>query len=57
LISSDAIRAQLFGADGVQASWLLVWHQVQKQWQQAVEQSDAILYAISCGVRKLRSRL
>ncbi len=38
IISTDAIRAQLFGDEGIQGPWLLVWKQVQHQFSQAVEQ-------------------
>jgi len=38
LISTDAIRAQLFGSEAIQGSWLRVWAEVQRQFQQAVEQ-------------------
>lgn len=38
LISTDAIRAQLFGDEAIQGSWLRVWSEVQRQFQQAVEQ-------------------
>lgn len=42
LISTDAIRSQLFGDEAIQGPWLLVWREVQRQFQQAVVQ-------ISCG--------
>lgn len=38
LISTDAIRSQLFGDEAIQGQWLLVWHEVQRQFQQAVVQ-------------------
>lgn len=38
LISTDTIRQQLFGDASVQGSWLLIWRQVQFQFQQAVGQ-------------------
>jgi len=36
LISTDAIRSQLFGDEAIQGPWLLVWREVQRQFQQAV---------------------
>jgi predicted kinase len=36
LISTDAIRAQLFGDEAIQGSWLKVWLEVQRQFQQAI---------------------
>lgn len=44
VISTDTIRAQLFGSESVQGSWLNVWNQVQKQFQQAVAQSVDAIY-------------
>ena len=37
-ISTDAIRSQLFRDEAIQGPWLLVWHEVQRQFQQAVVQ-------------------
>lgn len=36
LISTDAIRKQLFGNESIQGAWFLIWRQVQYQFQQAV---------------------
>lgn len=36
LISTDAIRSQLFGDQAIQGSWLLIWREVQRQFQQAI---------------------
>jgi len=36
VISTDAIRRQLFGDEAIQGPWLLVWREVQRQFQQAV---------------------
>lgn len=38
IISTDAIRAELFGSEAVQGPWLLVWRQVEAQFRAAVEQ-------------------
>ncbi|MGK7873635.1 MAG: AAA family ATPase [Xenococcaceae cyanobacterium] len=38
VISTDAIRAQLFGNEGIQGPWLFVWRRVQLQFSHAVEQ-------------------
>ncbi len=54
VISTDAIRAQLFGSEAVQGSWLLVWHQVQQQMQQAVERSVDAIYDATNAVRSHR---
>lgn len=40
LISTDTIRYQLFGNAATQGPWLLVWREVQRQFQQTVVQGD-----------------
>lgn len=63
LISTDAIRAQLFGDEGVQGPWLLVRRQVQQQFQRAVEQilqgkaSEAIYDATNAARHQRREAL
>jgi len=37
LISTDAIRAQLFGDEQIQGDWLLVWREVERQLRDAVQ--------------------
>ena len=59
IISTDAIRAQLFGDENIQGSWLLVWYQVQSQFQQAVEriaqgQASEAIYDATNAARKQR---
>ena len=60
LISTDAIRAQLFGDESIQGSWVLVWNQVKRQFQQAVEQislkhaTHAIYDATNAGRKQRR---
>lgn len=44
LISTDAIRAQLFGDAAIQGEWLLVWRQIQQQFQEAVAISTTAIY-------------
>jgi predicted kinase len=38
VISTDRIRAQLFGDEAIQGPWLLIWRQVGWQFREAVEQ-------------------
>ena len=38
LISTDAIRAKLFGDEAIQGPWLSIWHELERQLQQAVQQ-------------------
>ena len=54
LISTDAIRARLFGSEATQGEWLLVWRQVRQQMCQAVEQSAMAIYDATNAVRRNR---
>ncbi|QLE58480.1 AAA family ATPase [Nostoc sp. TCL26-01] len=36
LISTDAIRGQLFGSEATQGAWLLIWQEIERRFQQAV---------------------
>jgi len=45
LISTDAIRAHLFGDEATQGPWMQVWREVQRQFRQAAQQ-------INCGVSR-----
>jgi predicted kinase len=47
-VSTDAIRAQLFGAESIQGSWLKIWLEVRQQFQDAVDRvvSKEIEFAI-----------
>lgn len=40
LISTDTIRSQIFGDEATQGSWLLVWREIQRQFQQAIVNSS-----------------
>jgi predicted kinase len=40
VISTDAIRGQLFGDEAIQGSWLMIWQEVQRQFRQTVQQMD-----------------
>lgn len=59
LISTDAIRADLFGAASIQGTWLLVWQEVERQLRETVlqirqgEVSEAVYDATNV-VRKQR---
>ena len=63
IISTDTIRAELFGEEAVQGPWLLVWRQVEDQFRCAVEQikdgksSRAIYDATNTARRKRRDVL
>ncbi|PZU98530.1 MAG: AAA family ATPase [Leptolyngbya sp.] len=36
IVSTDALRAQLYGDEAVQGDWLRIWQQVVIQWRQAI---------------------
>jgi predicted kinase len=62
LISTDAIRAALFGDEAIQGSWLLVWREVQRQFHQAVQQiqsgqAQAAIYDATNVVRRDRRQV
>lgn len=39
LISTDRIRAELFGDESIQGPWSLIWNRVQVEFREAVQQS------------------
>ncbi|WP_071188406.1 AAA family ATPase [Trichormus sp. NMC-1] len=57
LISTDAIRGQLFGSEATQGAWLLIWGEIQRQFQQAIEADRGVIFdatnAKRCDRRKL----
>ncbi|WP_244901969.1 AAA family ATPase [Phormidium tenue] len=36
IVSTDNLRAQLYGDEAIQGDWLRIWQQVMTQWQQAI---------------------
>lgn len=36
IVSTDSLRAQLYGDEAIQGDWLRIWQQVVTQWQQAI---------------------
>jgi len=44
IISTDTIRAKLFGDEAAQGAWLQVWGEVEKQFLQAISQKQAAIY-------------
>jgi predicted kinase len=59
LISTDAIRAQLFGDEAIQGSWLKIWLEVRSQFQQAAtaiaaNEIEFAIYDATNAVRKQR---
>jgi predicted kinase len=54
LISTDAIRGQLFGDEAIQGSWLWVWREVKRQFQQAVSADCTAIYDATNAQRRQR---
>lgn len=44
LVSTDAIRGQLFGNPAVQGDWRLIWNQVRVQFQSALLEGKTTIY-------------
>ncbi|MDL5052471.1 AAA family ATPase [Desertifilum tharense] len=54
LVSTDEIRAQLFGDEGFQGSWMQVWRQVEREFHQAVQQQAPTVYDATNAKRSYR---
>ncbi|MEM1170065.1 MAG: AAA family ATPase [Cyanobacteria bacterium P01_H01_bin.35] len=54
LVSTDAIRGQLFGDEAIQGPWLQVWQQVQQQFHKAVSQTSLAIYDATNAQRRGR---
>ncbi len=54
LISTDAIRGQLFGSEAIQGSWLLIWQELARQLQQAIIEDKAVIFDATNAQRKNR---
>ncbi len=44
VVSTDQIRAYLFGDVAVQGSWSLIWQEVEYQFRQVIQQADLVVY-------------
>jgi predicted kinase len=58
IISTDVIRAQLFGAESIQGDWLLIWREVKRQFRETVQliQSGVISEAIYDATNVMRKQ-
>jgi predicted kinase len=54
LISTDAIRGQLFGSQAIQGSWLLIWREVERQFQQAISTGNPAIFDATNAQRRHR---
>jgi predicted kinase len=57
LISTDVIRGQLFGSQAIQGSWLLIWREIQWQFQQAIAIEKTAIYDATNAQRRHRREL
>jgi predicted kinase len=54
LISTDAIRSQLFGDEAVQGAWSQIWQELERQMQNAVNGGAETIFDATNVVRKQR---
>jgi predicted kinase len=54
LISSDAIRGQLFGNEAIQGPWPLIWREIQRQLQLAATTGKTPIYDATNAQRRHR---
>ncbi|MEH2278339.1 MAG: AAA family ATPase [Nostoc sp.] len=54
LISTDAIRGQLFGSQAIQGPWLLIWREVERQFQQAISTENTAIFDATNAQRRHR---
>ncbi|MFN6460984.1 MAG: AAA family ATPase [Nostoc sp. DedVER02] len=57
LISTDVIRGQLFGSQTLQGPWLLIWREVERQFQQAISTANAALFDATNAQRRNRRKV
>jgi predicted kinase len=54
LISTDAIRGQLFGSEAIQGAWLLIWREIEQQFQQAIVAGKTVIFDATNAQRRHR---
>ncbi|WGV24501.1 AAA family ATPase [Halotia branconii] len=57
LISTDAIRGQLFGSEAIQGSWPLIWREIEQQFQQAIATGTTVIFDATNAQRRNRRKL
>lgn len=57
LISTDAIRGQLFGSEATQGSWLLIWREIERQFQQVIMAGRPAIFDATNAQRRDRREL
>ncbi len=44
LVSTDAIREQLFGDEAIQGPWLLIWREIERQFKDAITAGTTVIF-------------
>ncbi|MEA5564074.1 AAA family ATPase [Anabaena sp. UHCC 0399] len=57
LISTDAIRGQLFGSEAIQGSWMLIWREIERQLQQAISTDKTVIFDATNAQRRHRREI
>jgi predicted kinase len=57
LISTDAIRGQIFGAESIQGSWLLIWREIEQQLQRAIATGKTVIFDATNAKRSHRREI
>lgn len=57
LISTDAIRGQLFGSEATQGPWPLIWGEIERQFQQAVTANQTTIFDATNARRRQRGEI
>lgn len=57
LISTDAIRGQLFGSEATQGPWLLIWREIERQFQLAVATGRTTIFDATNAQRRQRREI
>jgi predicted kinase len=54
VISTDAIRGRLFGSEATQGPWLLIWREIEQQFQQALARQQTTIFDATNAQRRQR---
>ncbi|MEH1871143.1 AAA family ATPase [Nostoc sp.] len=57
LISTDGIRGQLFGSQAIQGPWLMIWEEVERQFQQAICTKNTAIFDATNAQRRHRRKV
>ena len=57
LISTDAIRGQIFGSEATQGPWFLIWREIERQFQQATTLAIPTIFDATNAQRRNRRKI